>query len=127
MKHMRIPEKLKKIVEDAKRTPKSISDDEGFYFISIAPDIIVHQRSEDDLNLLVIEVKKTSNPEIPEYDDLKLSCFTKQTEQDKDEFGYQLGFAVVAFDNIAVDDRILKISTPYAKGKPQAANYATKP
>ena len=127
MKHIRIPEKLKKIVEDAKRTPKPISDDEGFYFVSVFPDIVVHQRGEDDLNLLVIEVKKTSNTEIPEYDDLKLSCFTKQTENDKDEFGYQLGFAVVAFDTIAVDDRELRLSTPYAKGDPQAANYASKP
>jgi hypothetical protein len=127
MKHIRIPEKLKEIVEKAKRNPKPISDDEDFYVVSVAPDIVVHQRGEDALNLLVIEVKKTSNTEVPEYDDLKLSCFTKQTEKDKDEFGYQLGFAVVALDNIVADKRELRLSTPYANGEPQAADYATNP
>jgi hypothetical protein len=123
MKHIRIPEKLKQIVEKAKRNPKPVSDDENFYVVSVAPDIVVHQRGEDALNLLVIELKKNSNPEIPEYDDLKLRCFTKQTKNGKDEFGYQLGLAVVAFDNVAVADRKLNLSTSsYPKRKRQAAN-----
>jgi hypothetical protein len=122
MKTHRIPEKLIGIVEEAKRTPKPISDDEDFYVFSIAPDIIVHHRGEDDLNLLVIELKKSTNREIPEYDDLKLSCFTKQ---EKDEYGYQLGFSVVAIDDVQPGERELRISIPYANGKPQAANYAT--
>lgn len=126
-KKHRIPQKLVEIVKMAKRKAKRISDDYGFYVFSIAPDIVVHQRGEDALNLLVIEVKKKSNPEIQKYDDLKLRCFTKQTKNGKDEFGYQLGFAVVAFDNDEVDDRELRLSTPYANGKPQAANFATKP
>ena len=121
MKTHRIPEKLIGIVEDAKRKPKPISDDEGFYVFSIAPDIIVHRRGEDDLNLLVVELKKTTNNEIPEYDDLKLSCFTKEGG---DEYGYLIGFAVVAVDDVPAEQREMQLSAPYAKGEPQALQYA---
>ena len=120
MKTHRIPEKLIRIVEDAKRKPKPISDDEGFFVFSIAPDIIVHHRGEDDLNLLVIELKKSTNVEILEYDDLKLKCFTKAGG---DEYGYLIGFSVVAVDDVEANLRELKILTPYANEKPQALNY----
>ena len=120
MKTHRIPEELIIIVEKAKRNPKPISDDEGFYVFSIAPDIIVHHRGEDDLNLLVIELKKTTNHEIPKYDDLKLRCFTKEG---RDAYAYQLGFAVVAVDDVAPAERELKLSTLYANGRPQPENY----
>ncbi|MBN9220177.1 MAG: hypothetical protein J0I79_19705 [Mesorhizobium sp.] len=39
----------------------------------VYPDIIVHQRGHDEENLLVIEVKKTSNPAPDEGDLQKLS------------------------------------------------------
>jgi hypothetical protein len=38
----------------------------------VFPDIIVHQPGHDGANLLVVEVKKTTNPESDEYDTLKL-------------------------------------------------------
>ena len=39
----------------------------------VFPDIIVHQPGHDDANLLVIEVKKTTNPASDEFDIHKLA------------------------------------------------------
>jgi hypothetical protein len=47
---------------------------------TVYPDIIVHQRATD-LNLLVIEIKKTTSVEGTDFDKRKLSAF-------KDELGY---------------------------------------
>lgn len=38
----------------------------------VFPDIIVHQPGHDEANLLVVEVKKTTNPESDDFDMLKL-------------------------------------------------------
>lgn len=38
----------------------------------VFPDVIVHQPGHDDANLLVVEVKKTTNPATDEFDTLKL-------------------------------------------------------
>lgn len=51
----------------------------------IFPDIIVHQPGNDDANLLVVEVKKTTNPVDDEADIAKL-------QKIKEQIGYQ--FAV---------------------------------
>lgn len=51
----------------------------------IFPDIIVHRPGEDGANLLVIEVKKTTNPVKDELDIIKL-------QQIKQQIGYE--FAV---------------------------------
>ena len=112
VKSHRLPRKLLDIVKKARRKAKPISDDSGFYVISVAPDIVVHQRGADLLNLLVVEMKKESNPENPEYDDLKLECFTKQG---RDEYGYEVGFVVVATDTDLPTKRKLKLSTQYPK------------
>ena len=51
----------------------------------IFPDIIVHQQGDDNANLLVIEVKKTTNPVVDDLDIAKL-------HQIKQQIGYE--FAV---------------------------------
>ncbi len=44
---------------------------------TVFPDIIVHERNNDKNNLLVIEVKKSSNKR-NEFDESKLEAFTKE-------------------------------------------------
>jgi hypothetical protein len=53
---------------------------------TVFPDIIVHRRDKDD-NLLVIEVKKSNNPEPPDFDKLKLNAF-------KRELGYRFAASI---------------------------------
>jgi hypothetical protein len=112
VKKHRISQELRDIVSKAKRKAKRTSDDAGYYVFSVAPDIVVHKRGDDSLNLLVVEVKKLSNREIREYDDLKLNCFTKQGD---DEYGYDIGFVVIADDIANLPDRKLKLSTQYPR------------
>jgi len=121
LKHQRISTKLLKIVKKARRKAKRVNGESTKYFISVAPDIVVHKRGEDTLNLLVVEIKKLSNPEIKEYDQEKLKCFTKQGQ---DEFGYELGFAVVAIDNVPPGKRKLALGKLYGEGKLQSDNCA---
>jgi len=49
---------------------------------TVSPDIIIHKRGTNK-NLIVIEVKKSSNPESDEWDLRKLAAF-------KGQLGYQL-------------------------------------
>lgn len=58
-----------------------IDDTEGK---TVFPDIIVHHRNNND-NLLVIEVKKSSNPDNGDFDRKKLEAFVKPP------FSYQYG------------------------------------
>jgi hypothetical protein len=44
---------------------------------TVFPDIIIHHRGTDD-NFVVIEVKKSSNPEGDEWDMTKLAAFKRQ-------------------------------------------------
>jgi hypothetical protein len=44
---------------------------------TVFPDIIIHKRGTDK-NLLVLEMKKTSNPESDDFDMMKLNAFRKQ-------------------------------------------------
>jgi hypothetical protein len=98
--HKILAERLS-IVEKARRTATPDPDDDDFFVFSIAPDIVVHERGSDTNNLLVIEVKKATNTEIPEYDRLKLECFTNKSSG----YGYKLGAAVTAEDNVAPGER----------------------
>jgi len=91
------------------------ADDDGFYVFSIAPDILVHQRKTDANNLLVIEVKKRSNPETEEYDLLKLELFTK-SKADKMGYAYKFGAWVVAEDEWQPEDRRLRIVKQFENG-----------
>jgi len=111
-----IPKKLVEIVEDAKRKAKPSSDDDSFYVFSVAPDIILHQRGIDDHNLLVVELKKDSNPEIPDYDNLKLGCFTGR----EPGYEYRVGAKVTAHDQVEPDERSLEVTTWYTDGARRA-------
>ncbi len=60
-------------------------DDEGQ---RVLPDVIVHQRGNDDSNLLIIEMKKSANKGDIEKDKRRIKAF-------RAELGYQFGALVV--------------------------------
>jgi hypothetical protein len=53
----------------------------------VLPDIIVHKRGNDGPNLLVIEMKKTTNP-------LGFDCDRRRIHAFREELGYQFGALV---------------------------------
>jgi len=63
---------------------------------TVFPDIIVHQRNNDDNNLLVIEIKKSSNAQ-SQFDKTKLIAFTKEPYRYK--FGLFLKIAMNGTDD----------------------------
>ena len=77
LKAMKAKSELEKVVKEAGRKPIPLSDEDGWFVFSVAPDIVVHKRRSDEFNLMVIELKKASNTESSEYDGLKLSLFTQ--------------------------------------------------
>lgn len=108
-------DRIKDIVKKARdRTLEA--DEDGSYVFSIAPDILVHQRRTDVNNLLVVEVKKRTNPETEEYDHLKLELFTK-SRQDDMGYGYRYGAWIVAEDKCPPEKRALKLLAQYQNGK----------
>lgn len=107
-------ERIRVIVKAARRRNLE-ADDDGFYVFSVAPDIVVHERRNDESNLLVVEVKKRSNRETEEYDALKLELFTSP-KQDKNGYGYKLGAWVVAEDECSPQTRKLIIEKCYKAG-----------
>lgn len=63
--------------ETIKRLRYAISPDEPVEERNVVPDVIVHHRMTED-NLLVIEVKKSTNQEPDERDIAKLNAFKEQ-------------------------------------------------
>lgn len=51
---------------------------------TVFPDIVVHQRGTDVENLLVIEMKKSSNPDPRDFDKQKIEAYGKEVDY---EFG----------------------------------------
>lgn len=105
---------IRDIVMAARRN-SLVANDDGFYVFSVAPDIVVHQRHTDVNNLLVVEIKKRSNPETEKYDDLKLKLFTKPKEGEIG-YGYRNGAWVVAEDKITPNKRRLRICKRFENG-----------
>jgi hypothetical protein len=105
-KYHKINPNFVELVRAANRKPKRSLNDEELYTLCIAPDIIVHARGTDLFNSLVIEIKRSSNNEIADYDRLKLRQFTIPGAGYK----YQLGAAVVAVDTGKPADRVLYVS-----------------
>ncbi len=66
------------------------------------PDIIVHHRGFDGSNLLVIEMKKTSNPAGTHCDQLRLDAFREQ-------LGYSFG-ALVECDTVSHVEPAIRVS-----------------
>lgn len=56
---------------------------------SVFPDIIVHKRGSVRKNILVLEIKKSSNDTPRDYDELKLKAFTSNTVDNN--LNFQLG------------------------------------
>jgi len=79
---------------------------------TVFPDIVVHKRGNDKSNLIVIEVKKSTNSIDRQFDKKKLQAFTLQP------YNYRLGF----FLQINVNDCSEKYTLEMFKdGKPYAA------
>lgn len=80
---------------------KDRENDQDLVYLCVYPDIIVHKRgrSGQENNLLIIEVKKSSNPDDGEWDAEKISKFT--SNEDENNFNYQYG----AFIRFAVGEQ----------------------
>jgi hypothetical protein len=104
---------------------KEHPDKEGWYFFSVFPDIIVHRRGDDELNLLVIEVKRASNSFDDELDNIKLHLFT--APNDGSGYGYILGATVIAFDDDKFGERRLEVGRLFIDGQCRyRANFLEK-
>ena len=73
---------------------KDGEEDEEFVYRSVLPDIIVHKRGRNgsENNLLIIEVKKSSNQDDGAWDAEKLSRFT--SSEKGNNYNYQYGVFV---------------------------------
>ena len=100
-------ERIQAIVKQARQKDLQ-PDDDGFCVFSIAPDIIVHVRGQD-INLMVIEIKKHSNKETGKYDRLKLELFTRTRTHERG-FGYRHGVWIMAEDDCSPPDRKLHVA-----------------
>lgn len=56
---------------------------------SVFPDIIIHKRNSDE-NLLIIEMKKSTNRESSAFDIRKITAF-------KNQLGYRLGLSILVY------------------------------
>jgi hypothetical protein len=75
--------------------------------VTVYPDIIVHERGKQ-LNLLVIEAKKSNNRNGQEFDDLKLTEFTGS-----DEYRYEFGLFLI----LDITDKCVKQAKWYHRGE----------
>ena len=114
LKTLAVEQELQSIVEKARNKKWDEPDEEGFCVFSVAPDIVVHQRRTDINNLLIVEIKKRSNLEPQEYDDLKLKLFTENKHDEG--YGYKYGAWVVAEDKCSPKHRELRIVKKYKDG-----------
>lgn len=115
-----VEDRIKKIVKEARKKDLE-ADQDGFYTFSVCPDVLVHQRGVDANNLLIVELKKRSNRETEEYDELKLQLFTK-SKTDSKGYGYKFGAWVVAEDKWNADERKLCIETKFSDGSGEPFN-----
>jgi hypothetical protein len=104
------PDAYRRIVLRAGRKALPAAPRNGFFQFSVAPDILLHERVSDAQNLVIIELKKESNKELREYDELKLALFTAPLP---DGFGYKLGVHVIARDDLPAEQCRLEIAKEY--------------
>ncbi|MGI8316876.1 hypothetical protein [Halobacillus mangrovi] len=87
---------VKNEAEELKRKIKQETefDDIEYTVISIYPDIVIHKRGGNDNNLLIIEIKKSSNNLDFSYDHKKLQCYTENSTPNslKYKFGLFIEF-----------------------------------
>lgn len=128
LKEQKVTNDLKNRVQKIKgRRLKESPEKDGSYFFSVFPDIIVHRRGDDDLNLLAIEVKRASNSFDYELDNIKLHLFT--APNDGSGYGYVLGASVIALDTDDFGLRRLEIGRTFIDGqcRYRAAFIADRP
>ena len=113
-KRMYIAKQLAHIVTEANRTVRDDPENPDRCIFSVLPDIVIHERRIDAKNLLVIELKKETNPENRDYDNFKLHAFTLPEHV---EYGYQLGATVVIPDKRDAADRLLIRGRLYRGGE----------
>ncbi|MDH8676945.1 hypothetical protein QE109_02235 [Fusibacter bizertensis] len=77
---------------------------------SVYPDIIVHKRGRNDANLLVIEVKKSTNRDNGDFDIKKLECYTDSSSSSS--FTYTYGVFIKLF---ASEEKYIKPEVLYFK------------
>ena len=114
IKSFRIQKELKERVVKARRAVRDDPVRDGWYVFSIFPDIIVHQREFDTKNLLVVELKRSSNTIDPDYDHLKLELFTATGDYG---YGYALGVALVIVEDAQPSKRYIRTMANYVGGK----------
>jgi hypothetical protein len=115
-KAVAIESALKSIVLKARGRKRWEPDEDGRYIFSVEPDIVVHERGHDGRNRLIVEIKKASNHETQEYDQLKLELFTT-SRKDEYGYGYDVGAWVIAEDTCAPCERKLQIDQKWVGGK----------
>ena len=115
IKRQHIKADLKNRVEAANRRLQEDPNQEGWYFFSVYPDVIVHERGDDRNNLIVVEMKRASNSVADDYDYLKLQLFTGQGYEYG--YGYCLGASVVALDQDEPEKRELVIAAWFVNGE----------
>jgi hypothetical protein len=116
MKTLDVEADLKHIVKAAERKLRRHLSWRRWYRFTFFPDIVVHERTIDDGNLLAIELKRESNRVIEErdYDDLKLRLLTRHREHGYD---YVLGAGVTGIDCGPREERGLKLRVLYIRGR----------
>jgi hypothetical protein len=60
---------------------------------TVFPDIVIHERGHDEKNLLVVEIKKSTNRN-RNKDIEKLKAFTDNGLPEEDRFGYETGLFI---------------------------------
>jgi len=68
----------------------------------VLPDIVIHRRGNDKHNLLIIEVKKATNPDLSNCDKKKLELFTQKFSEGGD---YQYSFGLFIKFNLLKDPK----------------------
>jgi hypothetical protein len=115
VKALDVENALKHVVAEANRTLRRSLVRRRWYRFRFAPDVVVHQRTVDERNLLAIELKRESNNVVAEqkYDDLKLRLLTRPRDYGYD---YVLGAGVTAVDRGSFAGRRLKIRVLFFRG-----------
>ncbi len=77
--------------------------------VSVYPDIIVHRRGTNVSNLLVVELKKTTNTDndAREFDLEKLRCFTDQSDRNTLKYDFGVFLLLETRDGQSTPDKFI--------------------
>jgi hypothetical protein len=86
-----LEEQYNRVKDELKR--KKIKNIDGIEYleISVYPDIIIHNRGNNDDNRIIFEIKKSNNLDEINYDRLKLKKYTSHDS----EFKYRVGLFII--------------------------------